>query len=404
MLEKTWRWFGASDAISLSQIRQIGVEGVVTALHHVPNGEIWSVVEINKVKTEIEKHGMRWSVVESLPVSEAIKFAGKNRDELIHNYKQSLRNLGACSIDTVCYNFMPVIDWIRTDLHYTLETGGEALFFDFAKFVAFDRYILNRPEAENEYPSEVVEKAHQLFLSMTEEDKQQLIDTIIIKTQKFVDGIDIKDGADPVSVFNSLLAQYKGISKEMLRENLQYFLSEVIPVADEAGVRLCIHPDDPPYPVLGLPRITGSKEDIQWILEAVPSPANGLTFCAGSLSAGSHNNLPKILTMFADRVHFVHLRSTQLLENGNFYEASHLEGSVNMVALVQILLREQIRRKNKGRTDYRLPMRVDHGHKLLYDFDETYNPGYPLIGRLKGLAEIDGLQHAVHQMIGMKTN
>lgn len=402
MMEKTWRWFGPGDAISLSQIRQIGVEGIVTALHHIPNGEIWSVDEINKTKTEIEKHGMRWSVVESLPVSEAIKFAGANRDELIQNYKQSLRNLGACGIDTVCYNFMPVIDWIRTDLHHALETGGESLYFDFARFVAFDRYILNRPQAEQDYPAEVVEKAANLFPQMTQEDQLQLIDTVIVKTQKFIDGIDVKAGESPVDVFKKLLAQYDGISKEMLRENLKYFLSEVIPVAEEAGVRLCIHPDDPPYPVLGLPRITGSKEDIQWILDAVPSPANGLTFCAGSLGAGAHNHLPEILSAFADRVHFAHLRSTCLLPNGDFYEASHLEGNAPMFELISILLKEQIRRENEGRSDLRIPMRVDHGHKLLQDFEHQYNPGYPLLGRMKGLAEIDGMQRAIGHFLSSK--
>jgi mannonate dehydratase len=399
MLEKTWRWFGKGDKISLNEIRQIGVEGVVTALHHIPNGEVWSVEEINLVKEEIEKHGMHWSVVESLPVHEEIKYGGPNRDKLIENYKQSLANIGKCGIDTICYNFMPVIDWIRTDLHHTLENGTESLFFDFAEFVIFDRYILGRVDAENEYPKNVVEKAKERFRTMTTDEKVRLIDTIIVKTQGFIDGIITDDPNEAVEIFKNLVKKYSGIGKPELRENLKYFLEAIIPVAEEAGVSMCIHPDDPPMKVLGLPRIAGSYDDIKWITEAVDSEFNGVTFCAGSLSAGSHNDLTEMIRLLSKKVHFIHLRSTQLCENGDFFEAEHLKGNVEMAELVKELLLEQKRRRELGYKNQRMPMRVDHGHRLLHDFDVEYNPGYPLIGRLKGLSEIDGLQQGIASML-----
>lgn len=395
MLEKTWRWFGAGDSIQLSQIRQIGVEGIVTALHHVANGEVWCTGEIMLVKNEIEKHGMRWSVVESLPVHEEIKYGGPNRDRLIENYKESLVNLGECGVDTVCYNFMPVIDWIRTDLHHKLENGAESLYFDFTEFVVFDRYILQRKAAEEEYPRDVVEKAKIRFHSMSSLDKDRLVDTIIIKTQGFVDGIKAEDPKQAIEIFKKMLRKYHDMDKEGLRANLKYFLEAIIPVAEKAGINLCIHPDDPPMKVLGLPRIVSSYDDITWILKAVDSMANGVTFCAGSLSAGAHNNLNSMIRMLAPKVHFVHLRSTERLTNGNFYEAEHLKGCADLAQIVRELLLEQERRIKSGRKDIRLPMRVDHGHRLLHDFNEDHNPGYPLIGRLKGLAEISGLEVGV---------
>ncbi len=399
MLEKTWRWFGENDQISLREIRQIGVEGIVTALHHIPNGEVWSCEEIRNVKKNIEQHGMRWSVVESLPVHEQIKWGGPLRDRLIENYRQSLLNLGQCGVDTVCYNFMPVIDWIRTNLNHQLENGGESLFFDFVDFIVFDRFILDRAAAEASYPAALVEQARRRVQQMTNKDKDRLIDTIIVETQGFIDGISADDPLQAVKLFKELLKHYDGIDENQLRANLKYFLDAIIPTAEQAGIKLCIHPDDPPMKVLGLPRIVSSLSDIQWILKAVDHPANGLTFCAGSLSAGAHNDLTSIVETVADRVYFVHLRSTERCENGNFYEAEHLKGSVDMPAIMKILLQEQNRRKSIGIENWKMPMRVDHGHKLLTDFEGAYNPGYPLIGRLKGLAEIDGLQHGIAAML-----
>ncbi|MGQ7869206.1 mannonate dehydratase [Sunxiuqinia sp. sy24] len=402
MLEKTWRWFGGNDQISLGEIRQIGVEGIVTALHHIPNGEVWSCEEILKVKKNIEQHGMRWSVVESLPVHEEIKWGGPRRDQLIENYKQSIFNLGQCGIDTVCYNFMPVIDWIRTDLNHQLEGGGESLFFNFVDFIVFDRFILDRIGADEDYSAELVEQARERVQHMSNGDKDRLIDTIIIKTQGFIDGITAEDPQQAVALFKELLKQYDGIDEKALRFNLKYFLDAIIPAAEQAGIKLCIHPDDPPMKVLGLPRIVSSLSDIQWILNAVDHPANGLTFCAGSLSAGAHNDLTSIVNATAERIHFIHLRSTERCEGGDFYEAEHLKGSVDMPAIVKELLMEQDRRKSAGLVNWRMPMRVDHGHKLLTDYKKTYNPGYPLIGRLKGLAEIDGLQHGIAAMLWYK--
>lgn len=396
-LEKTWRWFGKNDKIKLSDIRQIGIEGIVTALHHIPNGAVWSLEDINQVRLQIEKHGMRWSVVESLPVHEKIKYAAPDRDLLIENYKKSLTNLAKCGIHTVCYNFMPVIDWIRTDLHYKLENGTEASYFDFVEFVVFDRFILNRKEAAQEYPAEIIEKADRRFAGMASEERVQLINTIIVETQGFIDGITADGPEQAVDIFNEMLEKYKGIDDTGLRKNLKYFLERVIPIAEVNGIKMCIHPDDPPMKVLGLPRIVSSQDDIQWILDAVDSSANGLTFCAGSLSAGAHNNLDKMVKLFAHRIYFAHLRSTHLLENGNFYEAGHLEGGADIYTILKILLFEQRKRKNAGASNHIIPMRVDHGHKMLQDFTVNYHPGYPLIGRLKAMAEICGLEVGIER-------
>lgn len=396
-LEKTWRWFGKNDKIKLSDIRQIGIEGIVTALHHIPNGAVWSLEDINQVRLQIEKHGMRWSVVESLPVHEKIKYAAPDRDLLIENYKKSLTNLAKCGIHTVCYNFMPVIDWIRTDLHYNLENGTEASYFDFVEFVVFDRFILNRKEAAQEYPAEIIEKADRRFAGMASEERVQLINTIIVETQGFIDGITADGPEQAVDIFNEMLEKYKGIDDTGLRKNLKYFLERVIPIAEVNGIKMCIHPDDPPMKVLGLPRIVSSQDDIQWILDAVDSSANGLTFCAGSLSAGAHNNLDKMVKLFAHRIYFAHLRSTHLLENGNFYEAGHLEGGADIYTILKILLFEQRKRKNAGASNHIIPMRVDHGHKMLQDFTVNYHPGYPLIGRLKAMAEICGLEVGIER-------
>jgi len=394
-LEKTWRWFGFNDPITLDQLAQMGVEGVVTALHHIPNGEVWEIAEIEKVKKAIEVKGMHWSVVESLPVSEGIKICSDDRARLIRNYQQSLRNLGNCGIDTVVYNFMPVIDWVRTHLHYTLGNGGESMYFDYPTFAAFDIHLLKRPDAAHDYDEEMQKKAKQIADSLTPEDAEQLVYVIIVLTQGFINGAIDGGVPDPKKVFLEMIARYKNIDKQALRNNLKAFLDDVIPIAEESGINLCIHPDDPPFPVLGLPRITGTIEDLEWITRANPSQNNGLAFCVGSLSARKDNDLPEMISRFGDRIHFTHLRNTQLMPDGSFYESGHLEGSQNIVTLIDMLLKEQKRRIESGRKDYRIPFRPDHGIKILQDFNHNYNPGYPLIGRLKGLAEISGIMAAL---------
>jgi len=384
-MEKTWRWFGKKDTITLEMLRQIGVEGIVTALHDVPNGDVWSYEAIMELKTYIESFGLRWSVVESLPVSESIKYAGTNREQLIENYKVSLSNLGKAGITTVCYNFMPVIDWIRTDLNYKLADGTSTLYFDKIRFAYFDCYILNRAGAEKDYSEVEMEQVNELNKTISEDEKAELINTIIVKTQGFVNENFKGNVQKPVELFNQLLGLYKGINKNQLRENLKYFLQSVIPVAEEYGMHLCIHPDDPPYPVLGLPRIVGNSEDIEWILNAEKSPNNGLTFCAGSLSSGLHNDVLSMAQKFAKRTHFVHLRSTEVAENGDFMEASHLEGRGKLIELVRIFEHE----------NPDLPMRVDHGKLMLDDVSKSYNPGYSFLGRMYAFAQVSGIMATV---------
>ena len=380
-MEKTWRWFGKKDKIRLSMLREIGVEGIVSALHDVPNGEIWTEEAILDLKKYIEDSGLRWSVVESLPVSEGIKNNAPNRDKLIDNYIVSLENLGKSGLKTICYNFMPVIDWIRTDLEYKLEDGTSTLFFDKIKFAYFDIIILNRKDADKEYSNIELEKVYELDKTITAAEKEQLIDTIIVKTQGFING-NIKAGdLNPVAKFNTLLAVYDKIDKNELRENLRYFLNRIMPVCEQYGINMCIHPDDPPFQMLGLPRIVTNEEDIQWILDAVDNPHNGLTFCAGSLSTGMQNNVPDLARKFASRTHFLHLRSTETLEGGNFIEAPHLEGRGHLIELVNLF--ETVNSK--------LPMRVDHGRMMLGDQDKGYNPGYSFHGRMYALAQIDGV-------------
>lgn len=385
MMEKTWRWFGKKDKITLPMLRQIGVEGIVTALHDVPNGEIWTVEAINDLKSYIESYGLRWSVVESLPVCEAIKYAGAEREQLIENYKISLANLGKCGIKTVCYNFMPVIDWIRTDLQHPWPDGTSSLYYDHIRFAYFDIRILEREGAEKDYTEEELQKVAELDKVITEAEKDALIDTIIVKTQGFVNG-NIKEGdKNPVSIFKRLLALYKDIDRDALRENMRYFLSAIMPVCEEYGVNMCVHPDDPPFQVLGLPRIVTNENDIEWFLNAVNNPHNGLTFCAGSLSAGEHNDTRELAKKFAKRTHFVHLRSTAAMQGGNFIESSHLTGRGYLIDLIRIFENE-----NPG-----LPMRVDHGRMMLGDEDKGYNPGYSFHGRMLALAQVEGMMAVV---------
>lgn len=391
-MEKTWRWFGKKDTITLDMLRQIGVEGIVTALHDVPNGEIWTLEAITDMKNYIESFGLRWSVVESLPVSESIKYAGVDRERLLENYKISVSNLGKAGIKTICYNFMPVIDWIRTDLNYKLADGTSTLYFDKVRFAYFDCYILNRPNAFKDYTVEEMKQVNELNETITESERNDLVETIIVKTQGFVNENFKGDNYKPVELFNQLLALYKGIDKTQLRENLKYFLRSVIPTAEEYGVNLCIHPDDPPFPVLGLPRIVGNAEDIEWILNAEKSPNNGLTFCAGSLSSGLHNDVVALAQKFAKRIRFVHLRSTEVSDNHNFMEATHLAGRGHLVELVRIFERE----------NPELPMRVDHGKMMLDDVNKSYNPGYSFLGRMYALAQVSGIMATVENELKNK--
>lgn len=383
--EKTWRWFGRKDGITLEMLRQIGVEGVVTALHDVPNGEIWTEEDILSLKKYIEDAGLRWSVVESLPVSEAIKYAGAERDALIDNYIASIRNLGRCGIKTVCYNFMPVIDWVRTDLEHPMPDGTTALYFDYSRFAYFDMRILCRDGADKDYPGHILSKVEELDRTMTPSDRRQLIDTIIVKTQGFVNGNISEGDSAPVQHFRNLMSHYDGMGKQDLLGNLTYFLKAVMPVCHETGVRLCIHPDDPPMPVFGMPRIAGNAEDIRNILSAVDDFHNGLTFCAGSLSAGAHNDVVAMAREFAPRTHFVHLRSCNLLPDGNFIEAPHTSGRVDLVELIRIF----------GRQGRDIPMRVDHGRDMLGDSARGYNPGYSFHGRMLAFGQVEGMMAAV---------
>ena len=343
------------------------------------------VEAIQDLKAYIESYGLRWSVVESLPVCEAIKYGGPQRNRLIENYKTSLANLGMCGVKTVCYNFMPVIDWIRTDLHYALPDGSTSLYFNRIRFAYFDLKILRREGAEQDYIPEEVQEVDELDQSITAAEKAELIDTIIVKTQGFIDG-NIQEGElYPVRKFRELLALYKGIDRQRLRENLRTFLEAVMPVCDTYGVNLCIHPDDPPFQVLGLPRIVTDGADIEWLLQAVDNPHNGLTFCAGSLSSGSQNDTRELARRFARRTHFVHLRSTEILPGGDFRETSHLAGRGQLLDLIRIFEKE-----NPG-----LPMRVDHGRTMLGDEKEGYNPGYSFHGRMLALAQVEGMMTAV---------
>ena len=389
MMEKTWRWFGKKDKITLPMLRQIGVEGIVTALHDIPNGEIWTIEAINALKSYIESYGLRWSVVESLPVCEAIKYGGTEREQLIENYKVSLANLGKCGVKTVCYNFMPVIDWIRTDLQYPWPDGTSSLYYDRIRFAYFDIKILEREGAEKDYTEEELHKVSELDQVITEKEKDDLIDTIIVKTQGFVNG-NIKEGdKEPVVLFKRLLTLYKDINRDILRENMCHFLSAIMPVCEEYGVNMCVHPDDPPFQVLGLPRIVTNEEDIAWFLNAVDNPHNGLTFCAGSLSAGEHNDTRELAKKFAKRTHFVHLRSTAAIPEGNFIESSHLSGRGHLIDLIRIFAKE-----NPG-----LPMRVDHGRMMLGDEDKGYNAGYSFHGRMLALAQVEGMMAVVDDEI-----
>lgn len=384
-LLETWRWYGPADTVSLADIRQAGAEGIVSAMHHIPHGELWPMDDLLERKQLIEKAGLKWSVVESIPVHENIKTRTGNYKALLEVYRQNLRNVAKAGVKTVCYNFMPVLDWTRTDLFYTLPEGSKALRFDWTDLAVFDVFILKRSGAEADYTQQQLAAAHTRF----EAASQSYISTL---SENILMGVPGEASITPDALINSI-AIYNELKRDGLRENLAFFLRSIMETCEENGIRMTIHPDDPPFDILGLPRIMSNKEDLEYILRAVDHPSNGICFCTGSLGAGIQNNLPEILKAVGDRVYFVHLRNTQRESDGSFFEAAHLDGDTDMFAVMKVLLDIQSRRTEP------IPFRPDHGHQMLDDLQKTTAPGYSAVGRLRGLAELRGLAHSIQRSV-----